>query len=214
MRRASKSSQGVVGGVACLTAAAVVLPMLSGGSAALGAVPKHFGTADPLTEGYSVLTDLGATGSPHANDNGSGVDSWGVAKTNPFQQLGYQYELTPADMAAINTQGWLVRTKLRVAGMADDPDYAISVLFSAGNRRFDMALGSEADGDPMVTLVDSFVGDGLAPTGTTFTLQGGGSGYHTFELCSINGTVADLYVDGLLRLSGYQGTDFVQATPQ
>lgn len=70
-----------------------------------------------------------------------------------------------------------------------------------------MALGAEADGDPVILLWDGGTGNGGSKaTGISYTLDGGGGGYHLYALVfdPVTGSVG-LFIDGIERLSGYTG---------
>jgi hypothetical protein len=94
---------------------------------------------------------------------------------------------------------------LRVVDLSDSTDYSVSAFYQSsqqdGNLTYSMIFGSEAVGDPTVRLVT-----GQFNAGIDFTLQGAGSSYHLFELIyDPSAGSADLFADGVERLSDYTG---------
>jgi hypothetical protein len=74
-----------------------------------------------------------------------------------------------------------------------------------------MGFGTQPDGDPIVFLPTS-IGPPLA--GLTYVLDGAGPGYHMYELVyDPVFSSADLYVDGVKRLSDYTGLPSPNETP-
>ena len=104
--------------------------------------------------------------------------------------------------------GWTLSTRLRVVDTPDAVDFSVSANFNVDTINYGFAFGSEADGDPIVLLTTGF--DGLNAVGPTFTLEGSGGGYHQYDLVfdPVSGT-ADLFVDGIERISEYGGYTFV-----
>src|SRR5438477_860729 len=83
-----------------------------------------------------------------------------------------------------------------------------------------MLVGADAGGDPVVTLVNNFVGDGFPvsgdnpPFGPTIALTGLGSGYHTYQLASACDGAANLFVDGALKFVNYAGQGVFVPSPR
>lgn len=177
----------------------------------------HTGNLNPATEGWNsfLFTPIGSNAGAITNDNGN--DAWQIGKTDPFASGGYQYALTSDDLenGPAHLLPWAVTVDLRVVNTNDTPDYAVSVLFSVGTKRFDMVFGDQADGDPIVSLVSSFANDGQHPfAAQSYTLENAGPGYHTYKLLyNPTTTNADLYVDGILRIQGFQGNSSLAVAP-
>ncbi|MBA2707860.1 MAG: PEP-CTERM sorting domain-containing protein [Gemmatimonadaceae bacterium] len=112
----------------------------------------------------------------------------------------------------LSNLGWEVTVRLKVVGSGDAPDFSISVLFGIGSKRYDMLFGSGSSGAPIVMLASSFVGDGKEPiAGSTYSLSDGANEYHEYRLVYNPGdSGADLFVDGVERISNYTGSDTVQ----
>jgi hypothetical protein len=184
-------------------------------SAAQALIAGHSGAGNPNSEGFSPVYDFGAYESFDANDNGSGFAAWQLAKPVSSVQKGYEYVLTNSEIQEANDVGWFVRARIRVATANDAPDYSVSVLYSNGLKRFDLVLGSDANGDPIAKLVDFFTGDGQNATGSTYTFTGGGSGFHVYEMQydQLN-TSVDLFIDGVERISNYLGHTVFVPSPR
>ena len=175
----------------------------------------HTGNNDPVDEGWGVIRDFGATATAVTNDNGTGLNAWAISKSISSQEKGYEYVLTSGEAAAATSFGWVVKSTLRIANVNDAPDYAVSMLYSNGTKRFDLALGSNAAGDPIAMLVNSYVANGGDPAGPSFTLTGGGNNYHIYEMIFNKVTnTADLKIDGVTRISGYTGNNQFVPTPR
>ncbi|HEX8524589.1 MAG TPA: PEP-CTERM sorting domain-containing protein [Tepidisphaeraceae bacterium] len=183
---------------------AVVLCAMLAAPAYAGII-DHSGSAQPnTTEGWDLATYYGASNAyPVTNDRGE--DAWGVEKTSASSELVYAYNMSSAEIDQVQSLGWSVQVRLRVVDASDNPDYAVSVHFGVGSTRYDMAFGSSGN-NPVVMLVSSFTGNGVNPSGTTYTVDDADGGYHDYRLVydAIAGG-ADLYVDGVKRISNYAG---------
>ncbi len=138
-----------------------------------------------------------------------------MQKTDPGQELVYSYQLTLDQANQAESLGWNVNVRLRVVDVNDAPDFAVSVHFSVGSTRYDMTFGSTLQADPIVMLVTAYEGNGLNPTGITYTDTGAGPGYHDYKMAydPVAGG-ADLFIDGVKRISNYQGNPNVDNTPR
>ena len=174
---------------------------------------SHSGNADPTTEGWVVEPSFAPFGRPSSGPltGDLGLDAWSI--DDNLTTIGSNWFYTQSPDAAQNSQastnGWTLRARLRVVDSPDAVGNAGSIILEYANGVTDyrLALGAEADGDPIVLLWDGGVSsDGTTATGTSFTLQGGGSGYHLYELVykPVAGA-ADLFIDGVLRVSNFTG---------
>ena len=159
------------------------------------AARQHQGAVNPLTEGFA---NEGVTsGTPIVADGGPGIDAWRVFSTSTG--VGYYYSpLTSEETQLAMTNGWRLTARMRVEGGLT----TAAVDFGLGGRRFDMNLRRDVNGDTVVRLNTS-----VSPIqGVDFTLSGSGSTHHTYELVFDPSTqTADLFVDGIERLSDYAG---------
>ena len=166
------------------------------------------GSDNPVDSGWSATPAVpGLSAGSLVNDNGTGVDAWFVSDTSTAvgSFLGYSQDLTPSQLTSATDNGWTLRARLRVANDGDSVGNQGSVMvdFIDGTTQFGMAFGSELDGDPIVSLPDS---NSDQFSGLSFTLDGGGNGYHLYELVyDPIASSADLFVNGVERISDYTG---------
>jgi len=184
------------------------------GQAHANIVFSYNGNVDPTTQGWTVEPSFAPSGRPSSgpvsDDQGSGFDAWSI--DDNLTTIGSNWLYTQSPSANDNNQadslGWILRAQLRVVDAPDAVGNAGSIMleYANGVTDFRLALGSEADGDPIALLWDGGTDGGGMATGASFTLQGGGSGYHLYEM--IYDPVAaslDLFIDGIERISNYSG---------
>ena len=195
---------------------AVAALMLFGNASARAEVLfQHNGNANPLTEGWTPIGPLapgsgGITTGPVTNDLGLGINAWSTDDNSTQDGSYVQYTATvaPTQLNNANTNGWRLTTTLRIVDIPDTADFSIYAQYINGTRAYSMVFGSEADGDPIITLVSD--NDITPAPGAQFTFDGAGSGYHSYELVfDPLSAAASLYVDGIERLSNYTGYDDV-----
>ncbi len=178
---------------------ALVVLLAGAGEAHAVTIFQHTGDADPVTEGWNA-NNGGVAGTP-VNDAAFGEPAaWGIDDSgNGF--LFYQEVPNAAELAAIATQGWTMTSRLRVAST---PTSTATVVFrySDGVRGYQMSIGSDAAGDPILELDDNATPQGFLTT----TLTGLGNGYHDYRLVfDPNAGTASAFVDGTLITTGYTG---------
>jgi hypothetical protein len=174
-------------------------------------IASHQGATDPLTEGFTFI-QMDGVGIPGQVFNDMGFDAWTLVGSSFFTQTWYQTgALTPAQKAALQAEGWTASLRARVTEGAPALNVAFANL-DTGTRRFDINLGLNPLGDTFVRLNTAVPGLGVPIPGPTFTLTGSGSTYHLFQLVyDPVSQSADLFVDGVERISDYLGhTDFVE----
>lgn len=184
--------------------AALLLPAMAGATT----VMLHSGAVNPVSEGWTNYTGTGGatTAGPVLNDLGTGLDAWAIDDNSSGTDTGlYYYQNTSAAVIAEgNTAGWRLSMSVRVVNTPDalvsiggfGLASAVSGMYRDGSRDWYLGIGSQADGDPIVRM----------PGGATFNLEGGGSGYHFYELVYNPAvTSAKLYIDGIERASGLVG---------
>ena len=141
-----------------------------------------------------------------------GFDAWQVDdnSTVRFANGGYVYELSATELETALSNGFRLTTRLRVVDIPDAVEGSIFVTLSTGSTWWQMVFGSDDDGDPIVTLIDQ----ANPRLGRSFTLEGSGGGYHLYDLVfdPVSGT-ASLFVDGIERLTGYNGRPFSERAP-
>lgn len=187
--------------------AALLLVGLAG-TAGATTILVHSGALDPTTEGWTQFTGTGGgtSAAPVLNDLGSGYDAWAIDDNSTAFDTGLYYLQATSDavIAEGNAAGWRLSVRVRVVNTPDalvnvagfGLASAVSAMYRDGLRDWYLGIGSQADGDPIVRM----------PGGTTFNLEGGGSGYHLYELVyDPSVTSAKLFIDGIERASGLVG---------
>lgn len=177
----------------------------------------HQGALNPVTdEGWTGYIGTGGatTAAPVLNDLGSGYDAWAVDDNSTAFDTGrYYYEdLTNAEVTAGSLGGWRLSLRVRVAN-TPDPFATINVgginylwsdvaaTYRDGTRDWYLGIASQADGDPIIRLPNS-----TSSLASTLALEGGGSGYHLYELVyDPSAASADLFVDGVELASNIVG---------
>ena len=165
-------------------------------------VLQHYGNNDPATEAWTLNTP-GAVGD--AND--PIVAAWRTAdyhtNSNP---TSYSAPLSSEDVTAALERGWILRAYLRVVDASDNPGGSVKLDFSDGTKTWRLSFGSEVDGDPIVIAGDT--PGPCPPHCPTFVVDGGGAGFHLYELKYDPATgTADLFVDRnpVPAIAGYDG---------
>lgn len=150
------------------------------------------GAFDPVDEGFRTHNEI--SGGVVDNASRDGYEAWRVRSP----RMGHYYQdLTSAQKKLALDRGWSFSAKMRVEeGMV----FAV-IDFTGVGKRFDINLFSEESGD-VVRLNTQ-----LSPTmaGMQWRMPHDGV-YHLYELRFDPGLqVADLWVDGERRLTGYRG---------
>ncbi len=186
-----------------------------------GSFALHQGANDPTTEGFSFESLFGPSSvGPVSND--MGYNAWNITALSDGTQAYYIQNFTAAQNHELATEGFTMTLLARVPGGPMNspganfyPSVDDTVDFGNG-RRFDLALGLNTNGDTVAYLATSYAGNGgghFHIGGPSYTLAGSGTGYQLYELVYDATTMtADLYIDGVDRISGYQGeTQFPDA---
>ena len=184
--------------------------------AVIPAVATHNGAADPTTEGLSTWSCCaGSTVGPINNDLGHAA--WSIISQSRASQFGYiSGTLSAAQKAAITSLGSVLSFSGRVlqgAAPAFDSINQVAIggaSFVTDKGRHTITLGLDGNGDTVVVLTtyidNSGPGGAVRSFGPSYTLTGSGSSYHTYQLVLNPETqLADLFVDGVVRIQGYAG---------
>jgi hypothetical protein len=169
---------------------------------------QHSGSTDPYSEGWTTPYGVGGTIGPI---NDGGTQAWIVDDNSSADGSHVWYTQTPTAQQHLDAaeNGWVLRVNVRIVDIPDPINNAGSLLiqYSDGSTSYNLALGSEGDGDPLVLLQDGgFTNSGTIATGAGYTLQDGGSGYHLYELIyDPLAASTDLFIDGNEVLSNYSG---------
>jgi len=151
---------------------------------------QHLGRRNPVTEGFTLDSSSGSSVFPVTGDMGG--NSW--ALVSGVGPLIYRHSLSPQLQGMIVGADWLLAAENRIiSGSAN------GLAFYAGSQHFVLSFSLDANGDRVVYSHSS-----VSPV---LLLNGAGAGYHDYKLYYHAGTgVADLWVDGSLRLNDIQGT--------
>lgn len=164
---------------------------------------QHIGSVDPVvSEGWLQIGADAVVGPT----NDSGTSAWFVDdnSTSNLSVLGYSRSPSAAQVASAFALGWNLTLSLRVVDIPDAmPAGSPTALYRDGSALYAMHFGTEADGDPIVHLPTAL---SVPSPGPSFTLQGGGSGYHIYRLSYDPASASvNLFVDDVERLSNYTG---------
>jgi len=190
--------------------------VLSVAPASAGLVIQHQGATNPTTEGFTAFAVSSGTPQwshgPVTNDLGTGVNAYQVSSNDANSQVGYFAQLSASTVSAIQANGatfTLISRVSRAASPATPPGgtvYGSDATFELGNgRRYDIIQGADTQGNTIIgTASDLLGGWNYYTPGTFVTLPG--MTYHTIQLrIQPSSIAADLYIDGVLRISGYTG---------
>ena len=201
--------------LAALSASGVMIAVTAANAAG---VIKQAGKQDPTTNGFTVVTCCGS-GAGGAGEKDKGTPVWAMGGGDTADQFGYSRAPTAAQTKTIAKKGFVLTVVERVI-QASAPAYdpASPIIISAadlddGKVRWEMDVGVNAAGDPVVVLPNSDdnsgPGNSIDSYGASYVLTGAGSSYNKYQLVVKAGT-ASLYVNGQQVLSGYTGnTSFV-----
>lgn len=176
--------------IGLLTLVVMISVALAGTAQAdLLSVISHTGNTDPTTEGWTqdpTTVPEGVTIGPITGDGG--YDAWQVVDTSS-NELRYQYALSSEELTNFQ-QGWKMSARVRIVNDGQVANNTVQVrVDDADNGLWAIGFGSQSDGDPILKFI----------WGSTYTLEGYGSGYHLYELINLDGNgSAELYVDGNL----------------
>jgi hypothetical protein len=142
---------------------------------------QHSGSANPTAEGFSFASD------GTASVGASGTNAWNTT-IGSAHTLDYSYSLTPQQQNETFGTDWILSFTLQSLESGGAPNAFVGL-----NSSPVIYIGSEANGDPFV--------DGT-PSNPVFVLNGGGDGYHNYQLIytTTTGDVA-LWIDGTEQIS-------------
>jgi hypothetical protein len=199
----------------CFSIAMSALVISRGANADL--VISHSGSANPTTEGWTQ-TQPGVNVTVGAINDG-GTPAWFVDDSDGASTgalLLYTKNLTTTQVADAAAIGWTLSTTIRVPSTSRPGDFSSPAVAYQGSTT-QWAMGFNViNGDTVVQLITGFsnISTGAQSTGgPTYTLSGI-STYNTFDLrYDPSSLSADLFVNGVERISNYTGRSSVSATP-
>lgn len=159
-------------------------------------IVSHSGSIDPATEGWTLTTPVAGTVGAVTNDLGNGTAAWNV--TDNSATNGYLYAFIPsgAQIAQGNAQGWTMTATMRLTTAAPSAGF-VGFGYQDGTNAWNFYPQQTSGNDFVIAVVG----------GPTFTLTGQGSDYHTVSWLYNAGTAqADLFVDGVARISNFAGS--------
>jgi hypothetical protein len=204
----------------------MALALLSSGpsQAQADVIILHQADTDPTTENFGLWPyNGGITTMPVAGE------AWQITNTgSSYQQALYSQKggtgpfypggsgLTPQQINDINANGFIMSLQARII---QGPTYdlngtqkasaAVGVAGFRDNKRFDIGLGSDGQGNTLVilpSLLDFHGGTFFSYTPFGSPLLVPGTDYHLYQLSYDPTTVtAALFVDGVQQVTGYPG---------
>lgn len=196
----------------CTTVLAIAITSGVAPRAVGGVISLHQSANDPTTEGFQFIHNFG-TPPRYPVYNDMGLDAWHLAPGTSYDQAGYGDYFSAAEWAQIQTQGFRLDVTARITTgrqIAPSAPFYPSIGFGidvAVGRRFDFYLGLNSAGDTVAMLADRLIGGAnFYIQGPSYTLAGSDKTYHNYDFVydATTGT-ADLFVDGVVRISGYRG---------
>jgi len=174
----------------CTLITAVVLLGFSTPIFGQGVLYQHLGANNPTGEGFALVTS-GAGGTASSIPNDGGVAAW-ATQVGAGGTLWYSGQLSSASLAQSD---WILSVNMRV--LQSGPSFENSfVQVRTNDYIYSLWFAAQADGDPLVRA-------GAFARGPVFVMEGAGAGYHDYQLrYSYAAGNAELWVDGLMRLSG------------
>ncbi len=128
-----------------------------------------------------------------------GTPAW-ETPASPANEEYWTLAPTGADVALGNTEGWILSGRVRMPDPGLGPWFHTEVSYLDGSKFWAMIFGTDAEGDPIVSVFDGGVGP-------SWTNQLAGTGaYHLYQV--VYNPVAlnvDVLVDGVERISNFTG---------
>lgn len=159
---------------------------------------SHVGSADPVTEGWTLTTPTAGTVGAVTNDLGAGIAAWNVTDSSTANGYLYYHIPSSAEIAQGFAQGWTMTVTMRLTGAAPSNGF-IGFGYEDGVNAWNVYPEQNAANDFVVTVFG----------GPTIVLTGQGNAYHTVGWVYNAGTAtASLFVDGVERISNYGGSSY------
>ena len=155
---------------------------------------QHSGFTDPTAEGFSLSTSGSPSLTPVMADFGH--NAWSIGLNSGADVAQYSRRLSPQEQAEAGANGWIMSLTLRIVPPFSSPTYGVFADFYTGDKYIYVQFGADNTGSPVVRLGE-----------TSYTVTGGDSGYHNYELMYSPQTEnASLWVDGsyLAETAGFQ----------
>ncbi|NUM35281.1 MAG: hypothetical protein HUU50_12095 [Candidatus Brocadiae bacterium] len=171
-------------------------------------VVQHNGANNPATEGWYLRLERWSSASPIYNDQG--YNAWRIYDESTSSGTHqYAYDISSALAVESAQLGWTMSMRIKVMSLNAPNDSIYMAYIDHNSRLWHMRFGSSGS-NPMAQL---YTGPGLYD-GPGYVVQGGQNQYHLYELkYDPDKNAADLYVNGLLAISNYNGVNMVGMQP-
>lgn len=187
---------------AALAVLLAVAGVLVAAPSAASVLVRHAGNTPPTEQGWEGAGGGLVYDGPVVTPGGTAA--WNLSDDSSNRVRFYRYGIPVARQREIDQSGWVYRARIRVVAGEAVPDGGVWLETSSIRQRFMLALGRQADGDPVIRLM-SAVGPGVFE-GTPIALEGLGDGFHLYELTYDPVTAtARVQVDGVTYADGYAG---------
>lgn len=172
----------------------------------------HQGATDPTSEGF-VIAQLPNALPPSSYGpvfDDQGHDAYFIIDNDKGKkETNINYLLSEEELSKVE-DGWILSTKLRILDSNDILDAGVRVEFGNGLTRYTLVFGSTENNKPLVAITDR----GSARPIETYTVDDTNGGYHLYEMFfDPKSQKADLYVDNVLAIEGYEGFDSFLPNP-
>ncbi len=171
---------------------------------------QHSGSNNPTTEGWTHNYGSGG-GTTSGAINDGGTAAWYVDDTSVSIHTWESYTQTvnSAQIADASLYGWVLTANLRMISGTTGVHNSMHVLYRNGTTDWAMSFNTDSDGDPIIQFGDPYYGTLFG----SYTIEGGEGANHTYSLVydSVDES-ADLFVNGIERISDYTGNGSTTAT--
>ena len=173
---------------------------------------------NPTKNGFTAVMCCGS-GAIGAGKNVNGTNVWAMGGGDSADQFAYARALTTAQAGAVAKNPFVVTAAVQVlpgsvpAYTQTSPVVIAQSLLDNGQVRWEMDIGVDASGDPVVVLPNSHNNSGPGGTilsnGASYVVKGAAASFNRYQLVVSSGK-ASLYVNGNRVLTNYTGdTSFV-----
>jgi hypothetical protein len=155
----------------------------------------HADDVDPRTQGWAA--EGGAAGVTEQAVADPNFPSWAVddASIGADSQLAFAVYPNPDEMCMARYSGWILRATASVVDAPDAVDGSIFASYFDGLTLWELQIGADSAGDPIVTL-----------GADTVTVTGVGPGHHEYEMLYDPATATvNVSVDGVPTILGNAG---------
>jgi hypothetical protein len=147
-------------------------------------IVRHFGATDPVLQGFPLAPPATTQNGPVLDDFGR--DAWSISTTGG-QPASYAYMLSPEEVNAATTNGWILFARMRSVTAGRN-----SLRFDTGTQSFRLGIELGPDGD--ITLWDVSI--------PIYTFEGAGNAYHEYSIVyDVLDQTAAVWIGGVGRVA-------------